>query len=273
MKKWVTIDKEVGQTPLQAVEAYKAWAPGMQDAKMAYAGRLDPMASGKLLVLIGEECKKQEYYHGLDKTYEVEVLLGATSDTGDVLGLVKTCSMKKYTRNKLIGVIRSMRGDFTAPYPRYSSKTVNGKPLFMWALEDRLDEITIPKQHGYIYRISIKKVEARTGQTLHDTALEKVHSLKTVTEETKALGADFRRADVSDSWQRFLHKYADQEFEVATLTITCSSGTYMRSLAEVIGTKLGGCALAYSIHRTKIGRQLWLPFGLSIWMRTYTSKH
>ncbi len=269
MKKWVIIEKEVGQTPLQAVEAYKAWAPGMADVKMAYAGRLDPMASGKLLVLIGEECKKQDYYHSLDKTYEVEVLLGAGSDSGDVLGLVKTCSMKKYSRMKLIGVVRSLRGYFRALYPIFSSKPVNGQPLFMWALENRLDEITIPRQNGYIFSIRIKKVEERTGQAIHDNALEKVHSLQTVTEETKALGADFRRKDVSDTWRRFENKYAEETFTVLTITVTCSAGTYMRSVAEEIGKKLDGCALAYSIHRTHIGRKLWLPFGLSLWLRKF----
>lgn len=269
MKKWVIIEKEVGQTPLQAVEAYKAWAPGLTDVKMAYAGRLDPMASGKLLVLLGDECKKQDYYHSLDKTYEVEVLLGVGSDSGDVLGLVKTCSMKKYSRMKLIGVVRSLRGDFRALYPPFSSKPVNGQPLFMWALEGRLDEITIPRQHGYIHNISIKKVEERTGQAIHDTALEKVHSLQTVTEETKALGADFRRQEVSDTWKRFLNKYNEETFTVMTITVTCTAGTYMRSVADEIGKKLDGCALAYSINRTHIGRKLWLPFGLSLWMRKF----
>jgi tRNA U55 pseudouridine synthase TruB len=40
-----------------------------------------PMASGKLLVLLGEECKHQENYHSLDKEYEFSVLLGIGSDT------------------------------------------------------------------------------------------------------------------------------------------------------------------------------------------------
>ena len=46
------------------------------------------MASGKLLILIGDECKNQKKYFGLDKEYEFEVLFGVESDTGDVLGLI-----------------------------------------------------------------------------------------------------------------------------------------------------------------------------------------
>jgi len=57
-KRFVTIEKEVGKTPLQCVEKLRNSKPYLNDVSLAYAGRLDPMASGKLLILIGDECKK-----------------------------------------------------------------------------------------------------------------------------------------------------------------------------------------------------------------------
>ena len=263
------IDKEVGQTPLQAIELYKKWYPGYKDAKMAYAGRLDPMASGKLLVLIGEECKSQEAYHALDKTYEVEVLLGAQSDSGDVLGLIDGCDTPKLSRNQVIKTIKNLRGTFSSPYPKFSSKTVAGKPLFQWTLENKLNEITIPIQDGYIYHIRIDKVSEISGKDIVEEARRKIRSLPTVTEKSKALGADFRRKDVEATWDEFLEINSEREFTLIKITCTCSSGTYMRSLAETIGIKLGTCALAYSIHRTHIGRQFWLPFGFSFWRKKF----
>ncbi len=89
MKRYVVLEKFVGQTPLECAEAWRAEHPQYADVPLAYAGRLDPMASGKLLILIGEECKQQARYHGLDKRYEFQVLCGFSSDSGDVLGLAK----------------------------------------------------------------------------------------------------------------------------------------------------------------------------------------
>ena len=50
-------------------------------------GRLDPLAEGVLLILIGDECKNKEKYLGLDKEYEVAIIFGISTDTGDALGL------------------------------------------------------------------------------------------------------------------------------------------------------------------------------------------
>lgn len=265
----MVIEKEVGQTPLQAVEAMRAWYPGLKDAKMAYAGRLDPMASGKLLVLLGEECKRQEKYHKLDKTYTVEVLLGASSDTGDVLGRIEGEAPHTPLRHPLIKAVAKLRGRFSAPYPIFSSRTVAGKPLHTWALEGRLNEIEIPMNTTRIYSIRIDKVRTETGQKIYDDAIAKVRSLPTVTEESKALGADFRREDVEADWRRFLHKYETEQFTIVTITATVSAGTYMRTVAEVIGKNLGVKALAFSIHRTKLGKILRIPLLGSFWYQEF----
>jgi len=66
---------------------------------MTYAGRLDPLAEGLLLVLTGEECKNKEKYLGLDKEYEVDVLFGFATDTYDILG--KVLSAKNYSKSEI----------------------------------------------------------------------------------------------------------------------------------------------------------------------------
>ena len=95
MKKYITLDKAVGETPLSCAEDYRAKHKELEGVAMAYAGRLDPMASGKLLILLGEECKNQTNYHGLDKEYEFSVLLGIGSDTHDVLGRLETPTLSE----------------------------------------------------------------------------------------------------------------------------------------------------------------------------------
>jgi hypothetical protein len=90
LARYIVLNKAVGETPLSCVEAWREKHPAYAGVSLAYAGRLDPMASGKLLILIGEECKQQERYHDLDKEYTFRVLFGVSSDSGDVLGLVST---------------------------------------------------------------------------------------------------------------------------------------------------------------------------------------
>ncbi|PSO45951.1 MAG: tRNA pseudouridine(55) synthase, partial [Parcubacteria group bacterium QH_9_35_7] len=63
----VLLDKPISLTPLQTIEKFKEQNPKYKDKKMSYAGRLDPMAEGLLLCLVGEENKNREEYQQLEK--------------------------------------------------------------------------------------------------------------------------------------------------------------------------------------------------------------
>jgi len=269
MPKYVVLEKHVGETPLQAVEKYRTEHTKLSGVPMAYAGRLDPMASGKLLVLIGEECRRQEDYHGLDKAYRFEVLLGSSSDTGDVLGLVDWQRSTDFKRNYLLNVARSLVGELSLPYPKFSSRTVKGKPLHMWTLEDRLDEIDIPSADTMIYKLKLTDLRQETVQSVYDEAMRKIESVPTVTDESKALGRDFRRSEVRVAWQVWREHHRESVVQVATFECIASSGTYMRSLSEEIGRRLGTTGLAFSIHRSEIGAYRPLPLGWGFWKKKF----
>lgn len=269
MLKYVVLDKQVGETPLQAVQIFKAANPEYQDIPMAYAGRLDPMASGQLLVLIGEECKKQEEYHALDKEYQFEVLLGSSSDTGDVLGLVDWGQETNFSEADLKSVAASLVGPLSLPYPKFSSRTVKGKPLHMWTLEDRLNEIEIPSADTTIYKLKLNNLRRVSVRELYEAATKKIESIAPVTEESKALGRDFRRSEVRVAWQVWLEHHRDLSVQIATFSCVASSGTYMRSLSEEIGRRLKVSGLAYSIHRSKIGVYHLLPLNLGFWKKKF----
>ena len=268
MKKYVVLDKAVGQTPLQSAELWRASQPSIYaTVPLSYAGRLDPMASGKLLVLIGDECKQQERYHGLDKCYEFSVLLGVSSDTGDVLGRLQIEStVPTVTAADLRSAARTLTGNITLPYPHFSAKTVKGKPLHVWTLEGRLDEIEIPQQSSTVYSLTLQNVRTLTRTEIYSEVTNKIETITPVTDASKALGNDFRRVDVRSDWKQFMETAtATDRFTIVTFACVASSGTYMRSLAEEIGKLVGSKALAYHIHRTHIGNYLPLPFGLGFW--------
>ncbi|MCA9362224.1 hypothetical protein KC906_02520 [Candidatus Kaiserbacteria bacterium] len=291
MEKYIVLEKQVGETPLACAEAWRAaQPPAYTDVPLAYAGRLDPMASGKLLVLIGEECKKQEQYHGLDKEYEFSVLFGISSDTHDVLGRLEVClemtgeptspsvalraARPSLTTSRDIGspvlsdevlkrLVLDLVGDIAIPYPLFSSKTVKGKPLHTWTLEGRLDEIEIPTNESTIYELELTGVETKSREEVAREARDKIDTIPPVTDPRKALGNDFRRVDVRKDWAEIAQNNFTQNnsgpvhlpdsYTIAHFRCTASSGTYMRSLAHLIGERLGTCGLAWHIHRTKIG--------------------
>lgn len=260
MQKYIILEKAVGETPLSCAEDYRSNHPELLGVSMSYAGRLDPMASGKLLVLLGEQCKQQEKYHGLDKEYEFSVLFGIESDSLDVLGRLKTCSKKdnqpavEVTETNLSSTLKELIGNIELPYPRFSSKTVQGKPLHTWTMEGRLHEIEIPTKNSTVYSLDYIKTEIISRAELAKQARQKIDTIPPVTELRKALGNDFRRVDVRADWENITNDSSlPDSYTIATFSCIASSGTYMRTLASIIAKKANTCGLAWHIHRTKIG--------------------
>ncbi|MBF05506.1 hypothetical protein CL644_02255 [bacterium] len=263
------VHKRVGQTPLQAIEASRIERTIAEGIPMAYAGRLDPMAEGKLLVLTGKKCKEIKKYWDLDKEYKISVVLGLSSDSHDVLGRLSYSAnpLKAIDADTIKKTVQNFKGAYSWPYPVLSSKPVKGKPLFQWFLEDRLGEIEIPESKGTIFNIELANIRTATPKELKKRTLEKIHALAIVTDESKRLGRDFRRHEVIDSWNTW-YKTDAQPLQVLDITCIASSGTCMRTLAYEIGKKLGTSALALEIHRTEVGK--YAQFGpFKFWRKKY----
>ncbi len=81
------IYKPLGKTPLEALRKLRAKKKISPEHSLTYAGRLDPMASGVLIILQNADQKNKEYFLILGKTYDVEFLFGFSSDSFDLLGL------------------------------------------------------------------------------------------------------------------------------------------------------------------------------------------
>lgn len=243
-----------------ALMAWKQANPAYEKVPACYAGRLDPMAEGKLLILLGDECKRQRRYHELDKEYEIEVLLDAGSDTGDALGLVEYAGKEtRHPTGAFGAACKAELGTHMRPYPAYSSKTVGGKPLFVHALEGALGSIEIPEHEERIYRIRLLSIDHLWTPALRARMEAFLAKVPRSDESSKTPGADFRIGEVRQSWERLFSEANEREFTVLRLQVACRAGTYMRALAPRLGAALGTKALALSIRRTRIGR---FRFGL-----------
>ncbi|MBA3789400.1 hypothetical protein H0X32_03350 [Patescibacteria group bacterium] len=268
---YVVLHKKRGETPLETLEAWKSQHSALAGIPTSYAGRLDPMAEGKLLVLLGDECKKQDQYTKLDKEYEIEVLLDMKTDTGDVLGIGEYGGKVTFPdRAALRPVLSHELGPRSHRYPIFSSKTVNGKPLFLYALEGTLSEITIPEHIETIYRIIHENSYRLSTIELKKRLDELLAHIPRSDEPSKILGADFRQDAVRARWNEIFKTLPNRQFEILKLRVICASGSYMRTLAERIGTSLGTTGLALSINRTKIGKFTSLG-PVNFWSKQYTA--
>lgn len=237
--------KNIGETPLQALERFRAEQGIDRNVPMTYAGRLDPMAEGKLLILIGDECKNKDRYLGLDKEYEVEIVFGLSTDTYDALGIVGNIgAVDAQNIEKVAGNISSYIGKFTQSYPRYSSKTVGGKQLHELARNNELPD-EMPTKEVEIYSIEIlEKGMIETGELR-----------QRIGRMISSVNGDFRQEQILARWRKVFDLLKGSEVRsLPTLKVRvgCSSGTYMRSLAHRIGEDTGCGAFAMSINRTKI---------------------
>lgn len=233
--------KYIGETPLQALERYRATQSIQKETPMTYAGRLDPMAEGELLILIGDECKNKERYLGLDKEYEVEVLFGISTDTHDVLGIMSGMNNPSSLEFDPKSGLAKYVGRFEQEYPAYSSRTVKGKQLHELARSGVLPE-EMPKREVEIYSIELLQTNTISGADVADRAITNIQKVK----------GDFRQEDIITAWRRFKEENADKKFTLIKIKVMCSSGTYMRSLADRMGKDAGVGAIAMSIRRMKI---------------------
>ncbi len=247
MKKVLIFNKKEGETPLEVLDKFRLKNKKYKDIKMTYAGRLDPMASGILLVLAGEETKKKEKYLILDKEYDFEILFNFATDTYDILGKIVSFAGQDLDKNIIKDRIKEnlkyFIGKFKQQYPTYSSRTVKGKPLFTYARSGK--NVKRPSREVNVKELKFLKLRKINNKKL----------LTNIERRIKKVQGDFRQKEILKIWQKKLLLKKSPNFFIGTFKIKCSSGTYVRDIANGLGEKINVPALAFSIKRTKIGKR------------------
>ncbi len=236
--------KQLGETPRERLERLRVQKPHYEHEVLSYAGRLDPMAEGVMLCLVGSANKRREAYLELSKEYVLDILFGFSTDTYDVLGRVmETGDGSDITRDVVQKGLNEFRGHVEQEYPPYSSKTVEGKSLFEWARNNALGSLVMPSRSVTIHHIDIEKMYKVPEAML----------LNYIEDGVSRVMGDFRQEETMRLWKRHLKEGGDREFVCVTVRIECTSGTYARSIAHGLGKELGVPALALHILRTKVG--------------------
>ena len=248
MQEVLNLYKKIGETPLERINRFRQENPKYNKIAMTYAGRLDPMAEGGLIVLFGEEIKQKEKYISLPKVYSFEMLLGVSTDSYDILGKIikinQPADSLSVLRDRLSEKLKTLSGEIIRKYPPFSSKTVQGKPLFEWAREGRIDEIDIPSLSVFIEDIRITDLQVISEKTLLGSVLDRIALVSS---------PNFRQKEIIESWKDALKSFFSAKFPLISLNARVSSGTYIRALVNQLGGSLGCGALVFSIFREKTG--------------------
>ena len=102
-----------------------------KNVKVGHIGTLDPMATGLMGILVGKNyTKKAESLSKLDKTYEVEMLLGKKSPSYDMETEIEDVSDIVPENDKVLSVINSYVGEIDQIPPIYSALKVNGQRAY-----------------------------------------------------------------------------------------------------------------------------------------------
>jgi tRNA pseudouridine55 synthase len=101
--------------------------------KIGHAGTLDPMATGLLILLVGNATKISQYVTNQDKTYVGTLRLGQETDSYDREGEVVATREIRASEQEIRRCAQQFLGDQWQLPPMFSAKKINGQPLYKWA--------------------------------------------------------------------------------------------------------------------------------------------
>ena len=124
----LNIDKPGGITSHDVVARVRKLS--RQD-KVGHTGTLDPMATGVLLVCLGQATRLIEYLMYSPKKYRATIRFGVTTDTLDADGMVVAeHDASTLTDRYLREVLSTFRGEMQQVPPLFSALKKNGQPLY-----------------------------------------------------------------------------------------------------------------------------------------------
>ena len=185
----------------------------LHERRVGHTGTLDPFATGVLVLLLGRATRLAQFLSGEDKEYDAIIRLGYATDTGDRTG----------TR---------IDGPNDVTVGNWSEQEIEAA---LGSLRGWIDQV--PPMY------SAKK---REGKKLYDLARrgEEVdrEPVRVCIHEFTAIKAD----------GQLFKNNQDGTFDFRA-RVVCSSGTYVRTLAEDFGKRLSVDAHLAELRRTRVG--------------------
>ena len=186
----------------------------LHERRIGHTGTLDPFATGVLVLLVGRATRLSQFLKDIDKEYEAIIRLGYSTDTGDRTG-------------KRINDLKTPE--------RRSQWNANEIESALASLRGYIDQV--PPMY------SAKK---REGRKLYELARE---GQQVAREPVRVCVHEFEAINPRGE---MLKDNLDGTFDFE-VRVVCSAGTYVRTLAEDFGQRLGLGAHLAELRRTRVG--------------------
>lgn len=249
------------------------WRNKQQDVvKVGHGGTLDPLASGVVVIGVGEGTRQlTDFLTDCTKTYEAVAMFGVSTDTYDSTG--KILEHGPTSHLTIDAIKEAIKDKFTGEIlqfpPIYSALKMNGKPLYEYAREG----IPLPKQ------IESRKVTVNFFEVVDEdlnwdqteyklpadgdaSPEEKEFILKQGQEMLKQVQSqDLARltSSIETTQPAEDSEDASKKYPTLKLRFSVSSGTYIRSLIHDLAKAVGSTG-----HMTKLVRVQQGPYNLGV---------
>ncbi len=224
-------NKNIGETMTEVIKRFSE--ENNVKEKIAYAGRLDPLAYGKITILTGNDIYKKDDYCNKSKIYETWIIEGIMTDTYDIMGLVvavpltNNCTLDPLTNNcKLEPLVPHSYKQY---YPPYSSILIRigdiRKPLWYYTKNNiKIPDELRPYKHVILHNAIKLDEKYISSNELLDIILDRI---------SKVITGDFRQDDITKQWKHLLS--TTSTYKISKWKFEISSGGYIRYIANMMG--------------------------------------
>lgn len=220
--------------------------------RMGHTGTLDPDAEGVLPICLGTATKACDVLTDKSKSYEAVMVLGIATDSQDISGSITAradeAELRALTDERIREAIMSMVGEYDQLPPMFSAVRQGGQRLYELARAGK--EVERQTRHVEIGAIEI------TSEIVRCKA-EDEFSADDLSDNSKLKKYIGRARDEQGRFERYsgciYNEMARDTYVIrVAFAIECSKGTYVRTVCNDIGEKLGVHACMERLVRTRV---------------------
>jgi tRNA U55 pseudouridine synthase TruB len=222
-------DKRIGETMDELIRRFRQEYSIDNKIKVAYAGRLDPLAFGKIILLTDRDIYDKEKYCGKDKTYTCWIVHGFQTDTYDIMGKIVSDKNWEPVYNNVEDL------EYEQQYPMYSSIYViqDGIRKPLWYYE---------KNNIKVENMPSKKVKLISSEKISEETISSTELFRIIKDRIERVKKDtYRQEEIIALWSNKIEE--NKDYTISKWKFTITSGGYIRYLAN----QMNGCC--YDIER------------------------
>ena len=245
---------------------------GKKNLKVGHAGTLDPLATGVLLVCIGNACKRAQELQDHDKEYIARIRFGATTPSYDLEKEVdRRFPYEHITADAVRAALPAFLGEQEQVAPLFSAKSVDGvrayelaRKLYKAGNTAAIDAAALETLHRSRITIGeLELLEYTAGTDIPESSLRDPSHSQRSSSGSGPLPLMRPRVATDSGTSVPAEKTASSRINVAdtaglglpeaTIRIACSKGTYIRAFARDLGETLGSGAHLSGLIRSRSG--------------------